>query len=146
MKKSKEPIWKTGKELFQKFIQSSRLKEAEAYLADESKMQQLLKLLPLLFHQRALAPVLKDLILLFHYIKDVKNHRYLYYSPGKLVLIIALLIYVVSPLDFVPDWIPGAGYLDDAALVAYAMKQLDNELQRYFHWYKSKQKNDIEII
>lgn len=138
MNRSKHRIWNTGKELFQRFEQSNRLKEAEAYLSDESKLQQLLKFLPLLFRQRALAPILKDLIILYHYIKDVKSRRYLSYNPAKLILIVALIIYVVSPFDFVPDWIPGAGFLDDAAIVSYAMNMLDKELQQYFRWYKSK--------
>ncbi len=140
MGNKKTNIWKNGMELFQRFIQSSRIKEAEQYLANESKMKQLLKLVPFLFRQRALAPVLKNLVLLYHYVDDIVHHRYPHYNPSKLVLIVALLIYVVSPLDFIPDWIPAIGLLDDVSLVAFAVKQLDMELQRYFQWHNNTHK------
>lgn len=38
----------------------------------------------------------------------------------KLILPLALL-YVVSPIDFVPDFIPGLGQLDDLSIVVLAL-------------------------
>ncbi|MGE5689047.1 MAG: YkvA family protein [Pseudomonadota bacterium] len=39
----------------------------------------------------------------------------------KLVLL-ALVAYLASPIDLVPDFVPVAGYLDDAVLVALALR------------------------
>ena len=36
--------------------------------------------------------------------------------PAKVLLIVAFL-YAVSPLDLVPDWVPGLGWLDDLVIV-----------------------------
>ncbi len=33
-----------------------------------------------------------------------------------IIAILVLILYVISPMDFVPDAIPGMGYLDDGAV------------------------------
>jgi len=48
----------------------------------------------------------------------------------KTVLIIALL-YIVSPIDLIPDAIPFIGMLDDILVAGYAMKRGARELERY---------------
>lgn len=48
----------------------------------------------------------------------------------KIVLIIALL-YIVSPIDLIPDGIPFIGLLDDLLVAGYAIKQAASELERY---------------
>jgi uncharacterized membrane protein YkvA (DUF1232 family) len=51
-------------------------------------------------------------------------------TQTKMVLVIALL-YVVSPIDLVPDAIPLLGLLDDVLVAGYALKQAAGELERY---------------
>jgi uncharacterized membrane protein YkvA (DUF1232 family) len=48
----------------------------------------------------------------------------------KITLIIALL-YIISPLDVLPDSIPFLGALDDVVVAGYAMQQASAELERY---------------
>ena len=46
-------------------------------------------------------------------------------APGWLKLGTALIaLYLVSPLDFIPDWIPGLGVVDDLVLVPLAIRWL----------------------
>jgi uncharacterized membrane protein YkvA (DUF1232 family) len=40
------------------------------------------------------------------------------------VLLGLLIVYVVSPIDLIPDFIPVAGQLDDAVLLAAALRHL----------------------
>ena len=48
----------------------------------------------------------------------------------KTVLIIAL-IYIVSPIDLLPDAIPFLGLVDDVLVAGYALRQASGELARY---------------
>jgi uncharacterized membrane protein YkvA (DUF1232 family) len=48
----------------------------------------------------------------------------------KIILIIALL-YIISPIDLIPDVIPFVGMLDDVLVAGYAIKQVADELERY---------------
>lgn len=34
------------------------------------------------------------------------------------------IVYLISPIDFVPDFILGLGWLDDLAIVLYALRQV----------------------
>jgi uncharacterized membrane protein YkvA (DUF1232 family) len=45
-------------------------------------------------------------------------------------LIIALL-YIISPIDFIPDAIPLLGLVDDVLVAGYALRQASAELERY---------------
>jgi uncharacterized membrane protein YkvA (DUF1232 family) len=48
----------------------------------------------------------------------------------KMVLIIALL-YIISPIDLIPDAIPLLGMVDDVLVAGYALRQAAVELERY---------------
>jgi uncharacterized membrane protein YkvA (DUF1232 family) len=40
------------------------------------------------------------------------------------LLLLALVAYLISPIDLVPDFLPGAGQVDDAVLVTLALRRL----------------------
>jgi uncharacterized membrane protein YkvA (DUF1232 family) len=52
----------------------------------------------------------------------------------SLITILGAVIYFVSPIDFIPDWIPIAGYLDDAFVVALALKSVKDDLDIFMQW------------
>lgn len=49
---------------------------------------------------------------------------------GK-VIAIAALIYLISPIDAIPDVIPVAGLTDDAAIILAAFAKLAADLKKY---------------
>lgn len=77
----------------------------------------------------ALARFIPDCVGLFR--RLLADHR----VPGRRKTIVALVVaYLLFPLDLVPDFIPVAGQLDDAIVVAFALRFLlrsgDSELLR----------------
>jgi uncharacterized membrane protein YkvA (DUF1232 family) len=55
-------------------------------------------------------------------------------TESTLVIIIAAVIYVVSPLDVIPDAIPAIGFLDDATVVALALQRTRQDLDDFMLW------------
>ena len=44
------------------------------------------------------------------------------------------LLYVLNPMDIVPDFIPGIGYIDDFAVLTFALKFIESDLHKYLDW------------
>lgn len=44
------------------------------------------------------------------------------------------LLYVLNPVDVLPDLLPGIGFLDDATVVAFCLKLMERELDKYRQW------------
>ena len=59
-------------------------------------------------------------------------------SFQSLAIIVLAIVYFVSPIDMVPDWIPFIGLLDDALVVSWAVKQVKDELDAFMAWEISK--------
>lgn len=50
------------------------------------------------------------------------------------------LLYVLNPADVIPDVLIGVGYLDDATVVAFCLKLVQRELERYQEWQAARSK------
>jgi uncharacterized membrane protein YkvA (DUF1232 family) len=72
--------------------------------------------------------------LLLRLIQAYIRREYIEIPVKSLVLIVAALIYFVNPLDILPDTIPGVGFIDDAAVVAFVIRQLKVDLDKYRAW------------
>jgi uncharacterized membrane protein YkvA (DUF1232 family) len=73
------------------------------------------------------------------------------YSKGNFRLndaavgwIIASLAYLILPTDLIPDFLPGIGFTDDAAVFILAFRQLSQELEHFSRW-KELESKTIEI-
>jgi uncharacterized membrane protein YkvA (DUF1232 family) len=51
---------------------------------------------------------------------------------------VAVLIYFLSPIDLVPDFIPVVGLLDDIALMAWFTSTLKGEMDKFEEWERSR--------
>ena len=87
---------------------------------------------------RALKKYFKDACDIFCLLRDRVNGLYTK-TPWKTVAAMTgALLYVLSPLDLIPDFIPLIGYLDDAAVFAFVLRFADPDLTEYRNWRKNR--------
>ncbi|GGE27462.1 uncharacterized membrane protein YkvA (DUF1232 family) [Sphingobacterium soli] len=68
--------------------------------------------------------------LLISMIKDTFSGKYKM-NKWNMSIIVGTILYVVSPIDAIPDIIPVLGWLDDASIVGFAISKLADEIDRY---------------
>lgn len=113
--------------------------KAKKLLEDTDKLETFLinlenklKLIPLAGNSLSNVPLL--ISCLRSYIKK----EYTKIPLGSLIAILASLIYIFTPIDLVPDFIPGVGYLDDAAVITTCLKLVSSDLENYKKWRENK--------
>ena len=72
-------------------------------------------------------PWYHDFKLLFDMVTD-KNYTL---DKTTYLMIAGALAYVVFPVDIIPDFILGVGFLDDAFILGAVMKKLSSEIEKY---------------
>ena len=74
---------------------------------------------------------LADIKLYFKMLGDVFTGKYKKVPVGTIAAIVGTLLYVLSPIDFIPDFIPVVGYLDDAAMLALCLNFTRFDVEEY---------------
>lgn len=95
--------------------------------------------------QKALKALLEHGRLLLSLVKDYFTGAYRevpYWAIGASAL---ALVYVLSPIDAIPDIIPGLGYLDDATVLAFCLKLVEAELDKYREWKKTREASAVKV-
>lgn len=71
----------------------------------------------------------------------VKNYiagRYRVVPWKSIVLLVAGLIYFITPIDLIPDFIPALGLVDDISMIAFIYRSLRNDIDDYLLWEKEQ--------
>ena len=112
------------------------VRAAEAIVADAKKLANLLEegVKKMNAHSKALAGVFGDLQLIVRMVRAWLNGEYRDLSNKSLVILIGALLYFIMPLDAIPDFIPGVGYLDDAGVIAMALGTVKSEIDKFRAW------------
>lgn len=79
--------------------------------------------------------------LMFGMLQDFRKGKYTAPPWFSIAAIGLTLLYLFNPLDFIPDFIPGVGYIDDFALFTVAMRFVQSDLHNYLDWKIQESKN-----
>lgn len=67
-------------------------------------------------------------------VRSYANGEYRQIQVSTIVSGLAVLLYVLSPIDLIPDFIPVVGFLDDLSLVSWFVGKFQQEITRYREW------------
>jgi len=79
-----------------------------------------------------------DVKLMFSLLRDYWRGDYRAVPWKSIAAMAGALIYVLNPIDLIPDIIFGFGFLDDAGVVALCLKLVEADLHRYAAWKELK--------
>jgi|SRR5699024_3283977 len=80
-----------------------------------------------------LSSLTNDMKIAIEMIIDWKDGKYRDLSPNTIILTVAGLLYIVSPVKILPKPLKGS-YLDDIIIIGYILKKLKDELEIYKQW------------
>jgi uncharacterized membrane protein YkvA (DUF1232 family) len=87
-----------------------------------------------------LKPYWDDFKTIFSMIKDWVTGKYKEVPFTTIASLAGVLIYVITPIDLIVDYIPLLGYADDAAILGFAIKLAKNDIEKYRAWVAKNSK------
>jgi len=67
-------------------------------------------------------------------LKDTRRGAYSNVPWFTIATIAMAFLYILNPMDIVPDFIPGIGYIDDVAILTMGVGWIETDLHRYLDW------------
>ncbi|WAJ36227.1 DUF1232 domain-containing protein [Pseudomonas sp. GOM7] len=67
-------------------------------------------------------------------------------SKQALLMAVAALLYFITPLDAIPDWLVGLGFVDDLAVLAWVLNTWRDELQAFRLWREQQSPERLAVI
>jgi len=115
-------------------------RRAREYVNDRQKAAQLIKeaIEKANRNKGALKKLLGQLKALFRLTSAWVKGDYTEVSMKTIVWVIAAIIYFVNPFDVITDFLPGVGYVDDAAVIFFVINSIRRDLDKFLEWERSR--------
>lgn len=140
MEINKEEIKVKVEEVFEKSKD-----KAKEILENKDKLDELVKKSTLKIKESPLMDGLNEVPTLVDMIKAYANGEYREIPFGSIIAIIIAVAYWVSPVDIIPDYVPGVGYIDDAAVVIFCLNFIKTDFDNFKKW-KVEKASDSNVI
>ena len=121
-----------AKEVLGEFADKVGEEDIKETLGKEDELKKLFKKV------KVLAKYFNDLCEIFELLRDRGAGIYRETPWKTIAAITGALIYVLSPIDLILDFIPGIGFLDDAIMIGLAIKLAQPDLEKYRAWKASR--------
>ncbi len=82
----------------------------------------------------------KDLDLMLRLSKAWATGKYKDVNISSLLIVIGAILYLIDPLDLIPDFVPILGLTDDVTVFGLAINRVKSELNKFEDW-----ENEITI-
>ena len=117
---------------------SEHLKKAKDVIADKDKTLNLTKeVIEKLKKNSYMDTVIEDVRLLCSMVADYVKKKYMEIPVATIAMVVAALLYFLSPIDLIPDFIMGLGLIDDMAVITFVLKAVHSDIQKYKNWKKN---------
>ena len=120
------------------------LSKAQEYFNNKERSETLLKeaLGKAAEKKGALSEVWEKLNLLIVVSRSWIKGEYKEIPKNSILMIIATIIYFVSPIDLIPDILAGFGFFDDAAVIGFTIKQISSDLEKFKAWKMNRENEE----
>ena len=108
-------------------------------MGKEDKIKQQLE------NDRGLERYTNDLLLLMSLVKDYYQGNYRNIPYKTISAGVVGLLYLINPIDIIPDFIPFIGQIDDALVLKFCLKLMEKDLVKYKNW-KNEQTASKETL
>lgn len=99
------------------------------------------KIIELFKNNSELYQYFEDVKILIQLVRDFWDRKYTEIPYWSITAIVFALLYVMNPVDLIPDFIPLAGFVDDAAVIGLVLKVIREDLVKYKNW---KERNKVD--
>lgn len=106
-------------------------------VSKESKLNDQLK------NGKGLQRYAKDLLLLFSLVKDYYQGNYRNIPYKTISAAVVGLLYVINPIDIIPDFLPFIGQVDDALVLGLCLKLIETDLLKYKTWKDGQSEDEL---
>ena len=118
-----------------------RYGKAEELLEDKEKtemflqkLERKLKTIPVAGEALSRVPILISLV------RNYIRKEYTDLPVRSIIAIVSGLIYLLAPVDVIPDVIPGFGYVDDLSVLTFCLKLVGDDVKEYQKWREKNNK------
>ena len=124
-------VWKEIEMDIDKIINSYQLKVSAEDAKPEKVAQAKVETLNKVKNVSVLAGLFDNIRTAYDLVSDSVTGKYKGLSKGTLMLLAGGLAYLALPIDLVPDFIPVAGWMDDAAVLGWIFTRCADEFKKY---------------